>query len=450
MHTLAPCFWLLCTNFRARRIPTLWGVIWGQPSARIQELIRAGLQRALESGEEWMADIEQATAKALPHMAADPELAATVSRAHRTNLRRWGSAMVRSPGAPAIPLLDTAENLDMAHLLTRRGLDGSTREIFRVAQNVAWRRWTDIAFGLGADAQELREVLNLPMRRLSEFLDAACGYVGAHMRAESHHADLAHQKNLERRTLIESLLLSGTAIDATDVANRLGYRLDLPHTAAVIWSDNDSDATPLDHAARAFAEACAGQSLSVTSGAQSRWVWAHQIHSVDPEQIAAAIPAPVRIAIAGPATGMKGFTRSHREALTTQRIMIHMKRPERVLISSAQLRLIGLVTENREEALDFIDRTLGDFASATPSMHTSVLAYIEAGCNLTHAAKTLFTHRNTLLNRLETAQRQLPRPLKDNLVDVAVALTTLRWLPGSDATAKPTVPQQRNGQLTQS
>lgn len=433
---------MLCTIFRALVIHTLWGVIWGQPSTRVQDLIRAGLQLACESGDEWIADIAHATMRSLPQVAADPDLVAAVSRAHRANLCCWGSAMMHSPTAPDAPPLDTPENLDLARMLTRRGLDAWTRDIFRIAQNVAWRRWTDIAFGLGADPQELREVLNLPMPRLSEFLDAACRYVGAHAQAESHHAGIEHQKNLERRALIESLLY-GTDTDPAAVADRLGYRLDLPHTAAVIWSDRgDDDAAALEHAARELIEACAGQSLSVISGAQTYWVWAHQVECVDPGQIEAAIAPQVHIAIGGPACGITGFARSHRDALTAQRIMAQSRCPERVLHSSTQLQLIGLVTENLAEATDFIERTLGDFANASPSMHASVLAYIEAGCNLTHAAKILFTHRNTMLHRLDTAQRLLPRPLKENLINVAVALATLRWMPGRDAIAKPTVPQQ--------
>ncbi|PJE02831.1 MAG: transcriptional regulator [Mycobacterium sp.] len=403
----------------------------------MHDLIRAGLQLASESGDEWLADITHATAQSLPQVAADPDLAVAMSRAHRANLRRWGSAMMQSPIAPAPPLLDTAENLDLARMLAHRGLTASTPDIFRIAQTVAWRRWTDIAFGLGADPEELREVLNLSMSRLSEFLDAASRYVCAPTHAESHHAGIEHQTNLERRALIESLLYStATDTDTAVVAGLLGYRLDLPHTAAVIWSDRGDDAAAVEDAAKALIEACAGQSLSVTSGAQSHWVWTHQVECVDPGQIEAAIAPQVYMAIGGPGYGITGFVRSHRDALTAQRIMAQLKCPQRVLHSSTQLQLIGLVTKNRAEAIDFIQRTLGDFASASPSIHASVLAYIEAGCNVTHAAKALFTHRNTVLNRLDTAQRLLPRPLKENLIDVAVALRTLRWMPGTDTVAE--------------
>ncbi|WP_205878808.1 hypothetical protein [Mycobacterium camsae] len=227
------------------------------------------------------------------------------------------------------PLLDTAENLDLARMLAHRGLDASTPDIFRIAQTVAWCRWTDIASGLGADPEELREVLNLSMSRLSEFLDAACRYVCAPTQADWRHADIEHQRNLKRRALIESLLYgTATDTDTAVVAGLLGYRLDLPHTAAVIWSDRgDDDAAALVDAARALIEACAGQSLSVTSGAQSQWVWAHQVECVDPGQIEAAIAPQVYMALGGPGYGITGFVRSHRDALATQRIMAQLKCP---------------------------------------------------------------------------------------------------------------------------
>lgn len=39
----------------------------------------------------------------------------------------------------------------------------------------------------------------------------------------------------------------------------------------------------------------------------------------------------------------------------------------------------------------------------------------------------LFTHRNTVLRRLLSAEKLLPRLLNENLVQVAVALKILSW-----------------------
>ena len=53
--------------------------------------------------------------------------------------------------------------------------------------------------------------------------------------------------------------------------------------------------------------------------------------------------------------------------------------------------------------------------------------FITLQCNASRAAARLYTHRNTLLRRLARADELLPRPLADNVVDVAVALDVLRW-----------------------
>jgi hypothetical protein len=62
---------------------------------------------------------------------------------------------------------------------------------------------------------------------------------------------------------------------------------------------------------------------------------------------------------------------------------------------------------------------------------------------LSRAAKQLHTHRNTLLRRIESAERLLPRPLENTSVRVAVALEALR-LRG----AKPDGPVRRPTGLT--
>ena len=47
--------------------------------------------------------------------------------------------------------------------------------------------------------------------------------------------------------------------------------------------------------------------------------------------------------------------------------------------------------------------------------------------DLSNPAERLYTHRNTVIRRLARADELLPRPLADNLVDIAAALELLRW-----------------------
>ncbi len=401
-------------------------MIWGQPSPRVQELIRDGARVALSSSREWLREVDQATLRSLPPVAADPELATVVLRANRANLAYFASAMLQNPGTPVPPYLG-AESVRMARELVRRGLDTSALEIYRIAQNLAWHRWTEIAFELTSDPQELRELLDLPFRLVSQFVDGTLACTAAQMRFESEYARLAHGEGLEHRELVQ-LILDGADISKAQLETQLGYRFDGAHTAAIIWSEDPEDAAAaLDQAAKALVEAARGeQSLSVAVGRSTRWVWVAEMKNVDPEEIGKALNAQVRIAIGSTAPGIDGFARSHRDAVTTQRLALRLLSRRRVA-QFAELQLVGLVTENASGATAFIENTLGEFASASPAMHATVLTYINSGCNASRAAKSLHTHRNTLLHRLEAAQQLLPRPLEQNLVAVAVALQTLRW-----------------------
>lgn len=56
-----------------------------------------------------------------------------------------------------------------------------------------------------------------------------------------------------------------------------------------------------------------------------------------------------------------------------------------------------------------------------------MLTYINEQCSVGRTTKLLYTHRNTLLRRLERAEQLLPRPLEHSSVHVAVALEALQW-----------------------
>ncbi|BBX96022.1 hypothetical protein MLAC_13160 [Mycobacterium lacus] len=71
--------------------------------------------------------------------------------------------------------------------------------------------------------------------------------------------------------------------------------------------------------------------------------------------------------------------------------------------------------------------THGQLESASPVLQTTLLTFINQQCNAARAARLLYTHRNTLMNRLDAAQRLLPRSLDDSTVRVAMALQALQW-----------------------
>jgi DNA-binding PucR family transcriptional regulator len=57
-----------------------------------------------------------------------------------------------------------------------------------------------------------------------------------------------------------------------------------------------------------------------------------------------------------------------------------------------------------------------------------VLAYVRSDFNASAAARALFAHRNTVLNRMERARGLLPAPLEGRSLEVGLALEITRWL----------------------
>jgi DNA-binding PucR family transcriptional regulator len=91
------------------------------------------------------------------------------------------------------------------------------------------------------------------------------------------------------------------------------------------------------------------------------------------------------------------------------------------------VELVSLITQNPEQADEFIKHTLGNLESADAELRDTVLCFLTEQCNASRAAAALFIHRNTLLRRIVRADQLLPQPLGRNGVHVAVALEAMRW-----------------------
>lgn len=396
------------------------------PSPRVRELIREGARIALNPTQEWIDQLDRATFAANPAIANDPVLAKVVRRASRAHLVHWATANLRDPGAP-VPAHLGPEPLTMARDLVRRGRDVLALDIYRVGQYTAWRRWMEIAFTLTSDPQELREILNVSAQSINEYVAATLEAIATHMQLERD--ELTRSTHAERLEVVD-LILEGAPVTQERAEARLGYRLGLTHAAAVIWSDDlDGDHGYLDQAAEAFSHVVEStQQLIVVASAATRWVWLADALALDVPEVQKALLnlSKARVAIGTSSAGIEGFRRSHLEALTAQRTLARLKSHQQVAFF-ADVQLVSLITQNPEDAKEFITSTLGDFESASPALQQTLLTFINEQCNASRAAKRLFTHRNTLLRRIESAEKLLPRPLDHTSVHIAVALEALQW-----------------------
>ena len=139
----------------------------------------------------------------------------------------------------------------------------------------------------------------------------------------------------------------------------------------------------------------------------------------------AAHPA-VRVVVGPIGTGVDGFRRSHFDAVATQRLM--SRRPDLRVARFADVQLVTLALADEQRAREFVARTLGTLAGADGELRDTLCAYIGEQFSAARAARALYTHRNTVLNRLQRAERLLPFPLAGHGLEVGVALEIAQWL----------------------
>ena len=230
---------------------------------------------------------------------------------------------------------------------------------------------------------------------------------------QTEREELTRGTHAERREGV-TLILEGAPITRRRAEARLGYALNQSHTAAIVWTDEpDSDTHSLERAVNALGQVAGTRPLSVIAGAATRWVWIGGGKRLTVAHLHSALEQcpTVRVAVGPTATGIDGFRRSHLNALTTQRMLARMESRQRIVLFT-DVQLVAMLTLDPEGADEFITQILGDFRHAAPELRSAVETFINEQCNASRAAARLYTHRNTLTERLHRAEKLLPRPLE--------------------------------------
>lgn len=401
---------------------------WNPPSDRVAELIRTAATAFLATPGPLLDDVDGAVLAAAPErILAEPALTAAISATNRANLVHWATANVRRPGMH-VPANLGPEVMDIARDIVRRGLDETSLNSYRVGQNIAWRYIMAVAFALTSDPDELREMLDVTARSIFAFVDETIGGIQAQIARE--RGALTRGTHAERLETV-NLILEGAPITTARASERLRYELAGGHAAAVLWSHAGTLAQgELEHAADALARAAgARRPFTVVASARSLWAWIPAAAEPDAGVLLAAlgdVPG-VRAALGPVGAGMAGFRRSHLDALATQRLMQRMP-DELRLATYRDVQLVALTAQDDELMAEFVARTLGDLATADPVLRETLRMYIREQFSASRAARALYTHRNTVLNRLDKAKALLPGPLTGHGVEIGLALEIVHWL----------------------
>ena len=282
---------------------------------------------------------------------------------------------------------------------------------YHAGQNIVWTYWMRTAFSLSSDPAVLCQALQAGSRSVAGFVEDMVAELSEQLRRE--RAELA-RSSYARRFEVVSLILDSAPITTGRASTRLGYDLRRRHTAAVLWTDpSRPDQAALAGAAEALGPAArARQVLTVIASSSS----------VGPGSPPPPIPTPapsprrprptpaVRVAVGAAGSGVDGFRRSHFNAVATQRLM--SRRPDLRVARFADVQLVTLALQDEQRAREFVARTLGTLAGAEGELRDTLCVYIGEQFSAARAARALYTHRNTILNRLQRAERLLPLPLR--------------------------------------
>ncbi len=402
--------------------------LWPRPSETVRELMRKGAERAQALPAEWIERLNQSlfASPEDARLLEDPVILAACRRANRAELLHWANANLQRPGEPVEPYV-SADMVDTARELARRGLSELLVNIARSTQNTAWELWMKMAFSLTQDPLVLEEFLAVSSRSISEFIDGNMRVITQIILREKEA--VAHDEHIDKRSLV-SRLLDGREVDSEHFGRRLNYNLVQKHQAFVVWSETpDVEIRLLERMAGGLAQLNGlSAPLVVFAGPATLWGWCSAARPLDLimlQGVGAKFPG-IRAAIGSPAAGVNGFRRSHLEALTTQRLMGRLAGSPAVATID-QVRMVSLMTQDDRAARQFVVSTLGRLATESKVLQQSLHAFLANGCNITQTAEVLGTHRNTLLRRLERAQDLLPVPFADHRIQIAAALELVIW-----------------------
>jgi DNA-binding PucR family transcriptional regulator len=406
-------------------------------SPQATDLVRRIARMVLDEPADLMTEVRAAVSAAADEpLRSEPTLAAEVAASTRANMLHWAASMERDPGG-RVPANLTPEVLGIAREAFRRGIEQTVYTTYHAGQNVVWAYWMRTAFALSADPAVLRQVLEAGSESVAGFVEDMVETLSEQLRRE--RAELAGSSYTRRFEVIR-LILDSAPVTIAQASTQLGYDLRRRHTAAVLWTDpRRPDQAALAAAAEVLGPATgARQVLTVIGSSSSVWVWLAAAAEIEAAALAAATAAQptVRVAVGRVGTGIDGFRRSHFDAVSTQELM--SRRPDPRVARFADVQLVTLALQDEQRAREFVARTLGKLADADRELRDTLYVYIGEQFSAARAARALYTHRNTVLNRLQRAERLLPLPLAGHGLEIGVALEIAQWLgtqPGSSTRA---------------
>jgi len=391
----------------------------------VAALIRAVADQVIDPASGVLAEVEEAVLRGMgePYR-RDPVMAEEALASTRENAGHWIHVMRTSPYTPVDPLLAPSV-VGVARAATRRGAARNVWAAYNAGRDVVWRHWMRLTFAASTDTAVVARSLEVVAGSLSTWIDETVRQLAEHIERERDELTRATQA---QRFETVTLVLEGAPIETARATERLGYRFEGRQLGAVLWADPGApDRAALSRAAEELRRRTrAPEILTVAASSFSLWLWLGGFGDLGELTQPFAGAPEIRCAIGSPGHGVEGFRRSHDEATEAQRLM--MRSAVGLVATFAEVALAALAGRDEQAAREYVARTLGPLETADPELRETVRVYIRAQYNAARTAELLFTHRNTVLNRLHRAEALLPEPLAVRGLEVGAALELHRWL----------------------
>lgn len=391
--------------------------------ARLHELLRQGAECVLDAPEKSRYLIEQELLSSYRDQEEVAPIQRIIRRESRIGIAHWATSVMSNPAARVQPVI--SEDIKTAiKEAVRLGATDIPLNGYRVAQQIAWRYWMKIVFGLTGHADELSALLEHSFESTNAYAEDAVIELTRYI--EQQRAELAKEApGVQKETL--KRILEEQLVDPNLASQRLGYRFDKVQSVVLISTHKHqtSETQVLEEGARFGRAVGVAADLKVTLSENALLLSFSKALRVS--ELSGYLPTGTSVAIGKPGYGFKGFLESYRSALFVRMRLLSAGRPH-AIADYFMVRMLRILGDNEETVQSFVADVLGPLIFERDELKWNLRTYMQHGCNATETAAQLGLHRNTLNRQLERIDDLLPEPIAaSNRLDVSLALEILFW-----------------------
>ncbi|WNM31951.1 helix-turn-helix domain-containing protein [Streptomyces sp. Li-HN-5-11] len=391
-----------------------------------EELIRS-VSKAVLADPAILAPVHEAVVGAADgRFASNPSIVEAIGEATKDNALHWMRSMYEQPRLWVVPNL-SSQVVGIGREGFRWGAENTLRTAYRAGEQAMWSLWMKLAFSQCDDPEILLPALDHASRSLARWVEDTAGALVDLL--ERERTALSGDAQVRRLELVNQLL-GGAAVPMDDLDEALSYPLSASHLSVIISAPPRlADRARLVQAASVVCRLTeAAHHLLVHASTSSLWLWTTPRVPMTPDDLetATAHHPDVRFVVGPLDVGVDGFRRSHHRALEAQRL-VRDHGAQRIVFYE-DVAVVLLLAAEGPRLREFVHTTLGPLASGPAELRDTLRVFIRERYNASQTARLLFTHRNTVLQRIRRAEQLLPTTLDRHGANVGLALDAMHWL----------------------